>query len=478
MKTKILSLLGTVLLVTANLSAQSFDDALRFGSSDRGVGSRALGMGNAYTGVADDFSATYWNPAGLAQMRRIEVSGGITNFNFKNSATFLGATTDEKQSSTKLDNLGFAFPFPTVQGSFVLSFGYNRTGDYTTGTSYDGFNPSSSIIPSLFDNDTLYDVPYMLYLEDAKGNARVTKNVNQSGMVKESGGLGHWAFAGAMDVAKDLSFGVTLNILSGSYKYQRNYLEADTRNFYNITTNAPTDPAYFDFNKFYLDDYVTSDITGVNFMFGMMYRADRYRVGITIKTPTSVKISESYSTAGEAIFDNGDRYSYTTPETKNDYGVMTPWTFGAGVSVEPIYGLLLSGDADYTDWTQIEWIDNTVLENDPYVGTTAMEKAMRAVLNLRLGAEYEIPGTDVRVRGGYMHTPSQYENDPSSYDRNTYTGGAGILLQNNVLLDLGLAFGSVKTYHSNYTDSALKFASRTDESIKTTRVNFTISYRF
>jgi hypothetical protein len=30
------------------------------------VGSRALGMGGAFVGVADDASATYWNPAGLA----------------------------------------------------------------------------------------------------------------------------------------------------------------------------------------------------------------------------------------------------------------------------------------------------------------------------------------------------------------------------------------------------------------------------
>ncbi len=30
-----------------------------------GMGSRALGMGGAYTGVADDGSAPYWNPAGL-----------------------------------------------------------------------------------------------------------------------------------------------------------------------------------------------------------------------------------------------------------------------------------------------------------------------------------------------------------------------------------------------------------------------------
>ncbi|MBT5448728.1 MAG: hypothetical protein HOK90_06005, partial [Gemmatimonadetes bacterium] len=33
-----------------------------------GVGVRAMGMGGAFAGVADDFTAIYWNPAGLAQM--------------------------------------------------------------------------------------------------------------------------------------------------------------------------------------------------------------------------------------------------------------------------------------------------------------------------------------------------------------------------------------------------------------------------
>ena len=33
-----------------------------------GIGSRAIAMGNAFTGVADDLSATYYNPAGLTQL--------------------------------------------------------------------------------------------------------------------------------------------------------------------------------------------------------------------------------------------------------------------------------------------------------------------------------------------------------------------------------------------------------------------------
>lgn len=37
-----------------------------------GIGGRAVGLGNAYTAVANDASATYWNPAGLAQLMKSE----------------------------------------------------------------------------------------------------------------------------------------------------------------------------------------------------------------------------------------------------------------------------------------------------------------------------------------------------------------------------------------------------------------------
>jgi len=485
MKTKLLSLLGMVILLSPVLHAQFTEDALRFASPGRGVSSRALGMGNAYIGVADDFSATYWNPAGLAQMRRIEMTGGITNFNYKNSAELLGVTIDETQTSTKLDNIGFALPFPTTQGSFVLAFGYNRAADYTRGLAFDAFNPHSSIINSntLYDADENFDIPFQTYLVDQNGYTAVKNNVQQTGTVKESGGLGNWAFAGAMDVAKDVSFGATLNILNGSYSFEREFIEADTRNVYNNTrAGLPADSASLRFNKFYLNNSIEDDISGVNLLVGMMYRSDRVRVGLTIKTPTAVTIKEKYTDAGESFFDKTNDNNFNPgPRThsydaENEYGVLTPWTFGAGVSVEPIYGLLLAGDVDYTDWTQLEWTDNKVLERE----NSSMQKSLRAVLNIRLGAEYEIPGTDLRVRAGYMNQPSQYKGDPSSYDASTFTGGAGILLQDNVLLDLGVALGSFKTHHTNYDpiDEAVKFSTRTNESVSTTRVNFTISYRF
>jgi len=39
-----------------------------------GVGARAIGMGKAFTGVANDVTTIYWNPAGLALLKNHEVS--------------------------------------------------------------------------------------------------------------------------------------------------------------------------------------------------------------------------------------------------------------------------------------------------------------------------------------------------------------------------------------------------------------------
>ena len=39
------------------------------------VGARALGMGNAFTAVADDASAGFWNPAGLIQWQGVKLFG-------------------------------------------------------------------------------------------------------------------------------------------------------------------------------------------------------------------------------------------------------------------------------------------------------------------------------------------------------------------------------------------------------------------
>ncbi|MCR4295014.1 MAG: PorV/PorQ family protein [Elusimicrobia bacterium] len=69
-----------------------------------GVGARSLAMGGAYYAISDDATAAYWNPAGLAQLQRKEV-------------TTMQATLFQQ---TKLTY--FSFAYPTKSGStFALS---------------------------------------------------------------------------------------------------------------------------------------------------------------------------------------------------------------------------------------------------------------------------------------------------------------------------------------------------------------------
>jgi len=39
-----------------------------------GVGSRAISMGGAMRGLSDDFTAIYWNPAGLANIEQSSIN--------------------------------------------------------------------------------------------------------------------------------------------------------------------------------------------------------------------------------------------------------------------------------------------------------------------------------------------------------------------------------------------------------------------
>jgi hypothetical protein len=61
-----------VIIFSAGIKAATTDYAGDMMSI--GVGARALGMGGAFAAVADDASAMYWNPAGIVNVKGVEVS--------------------------------------------------------------------------------------------------------------------------------------------------------------------------------------------------------------------------------------------------------------------------------------------------------------------------------------------------------------------------------------------------------------------
>lgn len=55
-----------------------------------GIGARALGMGGAFTGLANDVSAVFWNPAGLRQLGSTQIEFMNVNLPFDRTQNFLG----------------------------------------------------------------------------------------------------------------------------------------------------------------------------------------------------------------------------------------------------------------------------------------------------------------------------------------------------------------------------------------------------
>jgi len=96
-----------------------------------GSGARAAGMGNAFTGVADDATAMSWNSAGLTQLYTMEASV-ITRFGFGN-IKFDGwnnAPAIDLKSKFQLNFLSFAMPFKVGSMNVVGGVAYRTIFDF------------------------------------------------------------------------------------------------------------------------------------------------------------------------------------------------------------------------------------------------------------------------------------------------------------------------------------------------------------
>ena len=488
---RMITLVITLSLGTSLASAQFAEDVLRLSQYGLGVGGRSLGMGNASVGGAEDYSALFWNPAGLAQLRSYEFSAGLSFLGYSDNTKFMGTATNANHNVVNLNNLGLVYPVPTVQGSLTFALGFNRVTNYTSATSFTGFNPSSSIMASLIPDVDLYslsssdvsdllnnNIPYQLFLADTSNGRIVTPingNVQQSGTIREGGGINHWSFGGGIDVARDFSVGVTLSLVSGSYSYDRVYTETDVNNVYQ---KLPAD-FYGQFDQFKYISTINSDISGFNAVIGLMYhKQGKFNFGFTVRTPTYYTIDETFSDEGKSRFDpnqNGvvDQYNITF-NGKTRYKVTTPLVVSMGGAVHFRDFFILAADVDYTDWTQMKFDtqDATLLSENRLI-----QSIYRSTFNIRLGGEVLLWDLGVKLRAGAIVNQSPYEGDPASFDQVYYTAGAGFRLDRNVWLNVAYALGDWKTFRDNYYVAGVA-ASRTNEHVKTNNLNATLSFQF
>jgi long-subunit fatty acid transport protein len=437
-------LVFVILFLFAGTSFSQYkEDAYRLSYLGTGIGARALGMGTAFTGIADDFSAAYWNPAGLGQIEKNEISGGLSQFSYGNDNTFLGNKKSFSSSSTNLDNFGLVYPFPVQQGHLVFAIGYGRQSDFTTALAFSGFNPNVT----------------------GKNPSDYPDSIDINTNILESGGINNWIVAGAIEAQRGLFIGASLNFVSGTYSYSRDYLGSDTKNLY----------PWFDINRQYSID---EDIGGITGRLGLLYetRNKRGHIGLNVKFPTYLSLRDDWTDI-TYYYDDIPDSDYTAKESGySEFDVVTPFVFSAGISWQ--FGdLLLAGSVDYTDWTQMEF-RNTYA--DLMQENTVIKQKMNATTNLRLGAEFSVPNSDVALRAGFAYLPTPFKFQTSSNAQKYITGGLGWNIEDAVRLDVGYAYGFWDTAHEVYYDPGFmdNYPATTSEKITTHTVNVSLLYRF
>ena len=118
-----LATIGALMLgaVPDNAEAQVAPELVSLGKKT-GVGARAISLGEAFTAVADDYSALYYNAAGMTQLTRSEVAVNLSYNMFQNKVSFDNGTPNKRTlESTRLNALTLIL---TDGGRWALGIGY------------------------------------------------------------------------------------------------------------------------------------------------------------------------------------------------------------------------------------------------------------------------------------------------------------------------------------------------------------------
>jgi long-chain fatty acid transport protein len=374
-------------LILASLAAAN-------GLNLNGLGTRAQAMGGAYVGIADDFSAVFWNPAGAAGFRK-EMFGFYAT-DLMPRATFrqwpLTLEVPEIDAKTPTQHyLGFLGAYYRPIGSKVV-VGIGVGTPSGLGVKWDGADFAD------LSDDTTFDWSSKI------GAFSISPLV----AVK----LNDWLSVGA---SVDLRFGMF------NLKMAPGLLELDGSTY---------QTGQYEENM---------DGWGFGATFGVLAKpVEKLTIGLTVRTPSTVSLK------GTA------RMSYLTlyglPDSSDLERELTwPLWIAGGVAFRPIERLVLSADVHWTQWSKLDRLTTVYLE-DFWARLMAEGDRDVRVLNwkdaaqIRFGAEYALSATTA-LRAGYYNDPAPGLFNTMNPLLPTHTYNAFSLGVGKTIGDLHLDFG-------------------------------------
>jgi long-subunit fatty acid transport protein len=226
-----------------------------------GSGARALGFAGAFTSIADDATAASWNPAGLIQLKRPEVSAVYRYSRFKNdhhsdSDDFLVGSDDYESDGVNYLTASVPFQLPSFGNNMVFSINYQEAYDFVNSFNArirdrgrERFNKSTARTFNetqkdlfIFEPGTTMPVELEIVSEittrsSSRLDQRIETDLDADLQFKQQGVIDAISPAMAIELNPRFSLGAALNIYQDSVLAGRK-IRSHTRSRYTATSES------------------------------------------------------------------------------------------------------------------------------------------------------------------------------------------------------------------------------------------------
>ena len=356
-----------------------------------GSGARALGMGGAFIAVADDATAASWNPGGLPQLERPEISVVGEGYHRIENNTFYDhpeASGRQWTSEAGLNYLSAVYPFTVLNRNLVVSLNYQHLYEFSRNWMLNFSNP------------------------------RLTHTVDY----QASGGLYAWGVASAIQIVPQLSFGFTINFWQdGIYE---NGWELTRKN---STQYRPFGDMTWQYQSLQRDRYTFS---GLNANLGLLWNVtNQLTFGAVLKTPFQAQLKHRFTWRNTAIEPfRPDKKRVTYLSTLTDEELDMPMTYGFGLAYRFSDRLTVSADVSRTGWHEFVLTDKDGKKFSPISNGPASSADVDATFQGRFGAEYLFiqPKYTIPLRAGIFYDPAPAPKSPDNYFGFSLGSGIGV----------------------------------------------------
>tara|TARA_B100000965_G_C19539348_1_gene734849 strand:+ start:1 stop:1371 length:1371 start_codon:yes stop_codon:yes gene_type:complete len=418
---------------------QSASEVIHLLENEIGYGARSLSMGGSYTALSNDPSGMYWNPAGLASMKSGALYVETHNLHYSNNTTYFGQLKENPLRMGRLNGFGFTFPVPTIRGSLVLGFGFNRILHYDALMSFSGF--------SNIDNALTFPIN--------GNNIPFSKDVNRDETIASTGSVDIWTLSFGIALAENLSGGLSISRVSGKEDYNFLFGQSDVNDIYN---QYPSDFSSYDLRQTLITSIRSWHIVG-----GIKaIISDNLQFGLGLFLPMKLNVEEQHATDETMIFDNKEEFG-VIENGYYTYQLKIPMSIDLGAAFR-INNLIFTTGIRMKDWSNTKFnLKGLEVSSDDYdyfqTENIYIAKDYGLTIQAKLGLEYLLKISDsfgVNIRAGYNEIPSPEKSKMQEEATETISFGIGMPISSDIMLNVTVLNANwQKTSADSYAPSSV-----------------------